>query len=595
MVNTWEEYGRIDIAEEIISRGFAIFPLSPNSKIPLPGSQGFKDAFNDYDKARDTWYENPQYNIGIATGEVSNITVIDLDGEKGKESFNEIKHLFPEEPMLVKTPGGYHLIYEYNPEFHSGAGFLPGVDVRNDGGYIVAYGSVVTDDEKGYNQAPYKLMRDVAPKPIDNVPEMFLKHTRKDKIVSDGNTSTKTFSELLDGSDQGTRDNDLVRFLGTLGRLPINQEDRRAIAYYFADKCRPPLDKSLVDEKLERMAVTYDFTEEIEDSPPDPEMDILVESANTFLTKEVKPEEYLVQNMLAKGSLNVIGAYAKVGKSTLTRQLSVCVAKGEPFLGRDVEQGAVLYLALEEQPGRVYNHFKTIGLNEDDPLYLISGRFQVPYDRVMASLRHHLESKQIKLLVIDTISRMPKERRLDMNDYVGVSEWLEPYMAIAHELNVCVVLIYHQSKGGRSAEDHDTVASLLGSTAIPATADQIFTMRKEEENQRSIMSEGRIEDLPRTLLSFDHDTLWSNSLGLIRDIKNADFVDKVWQAIRDLESELDDNLIPQGKVWSKVKGANDKKNEALKELVNKGYIERIKGAHNSWLIRTLTDYNEVIL
>ena len=594
MVNEWEEYSRIDMAEDQISRGFSIFPLTPNSKIPLPGSQGFKDSFKDYTKAQDTWYENPQYNIGIATGEVSNLTVIDLDGEQGLKSFDEIKHLFPMEPMVVKTPGGYHLYFEYNPGFHSGAGFLPGVDVRNDGGYVVAPGSVVTDDDKGYNQAPYKILRDVAPKTIDNVPEMFLKHTRKDKVDSDGNTSNKTFSELLGGSDQGTRDNDLVRFLGTLGRLPINQEDRRTLAYYFADQCRPTLDYSLVDEKLDRMAVTYDFTEEIEDYA-DKETDVLLEHATAFLNKEVKPEEYLVDNMLAKGTLNVIGAYAKVGKSTLTRQLSVCVAQGKPFLGREVEQGAVLYLALEEQPGRVYNHFKTIGLQENDPLYLFTGRFQVPYDRVMTSLRHHVEDKQIKLLVIDTISRMPKERRLDMNDYVGVSEWLEPYMAIAHELNVCLVLIYHQSKGGRSAEDHDTVASLLGSTAIPATADQIFTMRKEEENQRSIMSEGRIEDLPRILLEFDHESLWSKSLGLIRDIKNADKVEEVWQGIRDVQSEVDDDLVPQNKVWQLVKGSNDKKMEAIRTLESRGYIKRISRQNNSKWFKILTDYNEVLL
>tara|TARA_Y100000593_G_C4312144_1_gene338939 strand:+ start:168 stop:1952 length:1785 start_codon:yes stop_codon:yes gene_type:complete len=594
MVNEWEEYGRIDMAEDQIARGFSIFPLAPNSKIPLPGSQGFKDSFNDYDKARDTWYDNPQYNIGIATGEVSNLTVIDLDGEQGLKSFEEIKHLFPMEPMVVKTPGGYHLYFEYNPGFHSGAGFLPGVDVRNDGGYVVAPGSIVTDPEKGYNQAPYKILRDVTPKSIENVPEMFLKHTRKDKVDSDGNTSNKTFSELLGGSDQGTRDNDLVRFLGTLGRLPINQEDRRTLAYYFADQCRPTLDYSLVDEKLDRMAVTYDFTEEIEDYA-DKETDVLLEHATAFLNKEVKPEEYLVDNMLAKGTLNVIGAYAKVGKSTLTRQLSVCVAQGKPFLGREVEQGAVLYLALEEQPGRVYNHFKTIGLQENDPLYLFTGRFQVPYDRVMTSLRHHVEDKQIKLLVIDTISRMPKERRLDMNDYVGVSEWLEPYMAIAHELNVCLVLIYHQSKGGRSAEDHDTVASLLGSTAIPATADQIFTMRKEEENQRSIMSEGRIEDLPRILLEFDHESLWSKSLGLIRDIKNADKVDEVWQAIRDVQSEIDDDLVPQNKVWQIVKGSNDRKMEAIRTLESRGYIKRISRQNNSKWFKILTDYNEVLL
>ena len=120
-------------------------------------------------------------------------------------------------------------------------------------------------------------------------------------------------------------------------------------------------------------------------------------------------------------------------------------------------------------------------------------------------------------------------------------------------------------------------------------------MRKEEENQRSIMSEGRIEDLPRILLEFDHESLWSKSLGLIRDIKNADKVDEVWQAIRDVQSDTDDDLVPQNKVWQIVKGSNDRKIEAIRTLESRGYIKRISRQNNSKWFKILTDYNEVLL
>ena len=62
-----------------LDNGFYVFPLKPKSKEPLtPG--GFKDASNDPDKIRAWWRQYPNANIGIATGEISGLMVVDVDG-----------------------------------------------------------------------------------------------------------------------------------------------------------------------------------------------------------------------------------------------------------------------------------------------------------------------------------------------------------------------------------------------------------------------------------------------------------------------------------------------------------------------------------
>jgi RecA-family ATPase len=59
--------------------------------------------------------------------------------------------------------------------------------------------------------------------------------------------------------------------------------------------------------------------------------------------------DWQVHALLPQGSLGLLSAYPKVGKSTLVSQLTVAVAKGRDFLGRHTRQGGVLYVAAEER------------------------------------------------------------------------------------------------------------------------------------------------------------------------------------------------------------------------------------------------------
>ena len=63
--------------------------------------------------------------------------------------------------------------------------------------------------------------------------------------------------------------------------------------------------------------------------------------------------EYLVEGLIPKVGLGVIAGNPKAGKSFFALQLACCVATGKPFLGREVQQGSVLYLALEDHRARV--------------------------------------------------------------------------------------------------------------------------------------------------------------------------------------------------------------------------------------------------
>jgi len=108
--------------------------------------------------------EDLKGNYGILTGIDNNITVIDIDFyDKDGNTFKEEDSLFLKRfgsdyvnyfnTMTQKTAnGGYHLIFQYDEDIKQTSNSNNQIDVRNDGGYIVGYGSVV----KGKTYQLYK-------------------------------------------------------------------------------------------------------------------------------------------------------------------------------------------------------------------------------------------------------------------------------------------------------------------------------------------------------------------------------------------------------------------------------------------------------
>ena len=132
----------MDKAEEYASKGMHIFPLRVKGKQPA-NSHGYKEATTSKEVIKAYWKAAP-YNIGLATGEVNNLVVVDVDDEQIWATFlaTQAKEL-PIGPK-VKTGKGHHLYFSY-PAGRSirnkqkpGMGF----DIRANGGYVVAPPSI---------------------------------------------------------------------------------------------------------------------------------------------------------------------------------------------------------------------------------------------------------------------------------------------------------------------------------------------------------------------------------------------------------------------------------------------------------------------
>ena len=139
----------LDAAIEYASKGLAVFPVKAKGKNPLTNN-GVKDATTNFDQIERWWKKYPSANIGIACGEVSGgLLVVDLDekdnGISGADSLNQWERengRLPDSWRSLTGSGGVHIFYRLDGTTKNRVNLLDGVDIRSDGGYIVAPPSI---------------------------------------------------------------------------------------------------------------------------------------------------------------------------------------------------------------------------------------------------------------------------------------------------------------------------------------------------------------------------------------------------------------------------------------------------------------------
>jgi len=132
-------------ARALAEKGLATFPCLPRDKRPAT-PHGLKDATTDPIEIEKWWHQNPNYNIAIATGAVSGIFVIDLDGAEAETELRKLEAQHGELPATVEsiTGRGRHLFYKYPemPVRNSAGKIATSIDVRANGGYVIAPPSI---------------------------------------------------------------------------------------------------------------------------------------------------------------------------------------------------------------------------------------------------------------------------------------------------------------------------------------------------------------------------------------------------------------------------------------------------------------------
>ena len=211
------------------------------------------------------WNMNPTSSIAIRC---DSLTVIDLDGAAGIEAFRELRESHgappPKTPTVFTGGGGFHIYFRGCPGVRNKVELVKGVDVRAQGGYVIAPPSRTL--KGGYHwmegREPWTL-------PLAPLPEWLaglLVEPVEDKSppgvrehCEPWEPNLGAFKEIFEGA----RNDGLVRVCGSLfnaysGRdaLPYYEvagQVEKAMRIVNEEKVRPPVDHREIASIVQKM------------------------------------------------------------------------------------------------------------------------------------------------------------------------------------------------------------------------------------------------------------------------------------------------------------------------------------------------------
>jgi hypothetical protein len=230
--------------------GWNVLPVGKDKK-PLIEWKKFETEGVNSEQIKEWFNKYPNANLGVVTGKISDLVVIDIDPRHGGKD-DEFRNF---QTVKSKTGGGgWHLFFRYKDGINNKAGIKEGVDVRGEGGYVVVPPSL---HESGNY---YEWVNSPSNTPLVDIPTEILRILQNGKATS--NQFVSDWDEnVLNGVDEGRRNGSAASVIGKLLKRFPEEEWKTEVWPLFVGwnmRNRPPLSDtelsgvyaSIVDKEL---------------------------------------------------------------------------------------------------------------------------------------------------------------------------------------------------------------------------------------------------------------------------------------------------------------------------------------------------------
>src|SRR5215475_2478729 len=223
-----------------------VFPCLPRDKRPAT-TNGVLAATTNVDLIRGWWQRDPQFNVAFATGTLSGIFILDVDGVDAEAELRKLEAQHGALPATVEviTARGRHVYFKMpDAPIRNSAGKLGlGLDIRATGGYVLAPPSIHPTGRR------YEWSVDCA-SAIADAPAWLLQIIAAPANGNGKTTPPSEWRDLVKGVSEGARDCSLTKLTGYLLRRHVDPfVVLELIRSFNATRCTPPLP----DKDVERI------------------------------------------------------------------------------------------------------------------------------------------------------------------------------------------------------------------------------------------------------------------------------------------------------------------------------------------------------
>lgn len=460
--------GNLQVALDLVTDGYFVIPLGPNKRPLVKGWQG--KASNDARQVERWWTKWPDAMPGLPSGKRNGFTVLDIDQKNGKDGFAELKALGLDveslSPSQVETAsGGRHLYFRWEGQGNSAAGLPAGLDVRGEGGFVVAPGAI---NSKGvYLSLSGSLTRELPAwpetlpirkrpsKPGQGEPTGLPIDVIRDALMAcpnddDAYASRDAWLHMAmavhcetGGSEEGR---ELVHEWSkqhhgydpdhTDALLASCKADRGLTGWHIIHEAeRHGWHDDAVTE-LRHMEALEDFDDlyqlmgwrplvellpeeeaeiaELVGGPPKQEAKPLFAPASDWAGLPVPPRKWHVDGLIPGNTVTILGGDGGTGKSLLALQLAVSTVTGTRWVNRGVDQpGKALVLSAEDDNDELHRRLSDICKSHDMPLGKLGKllmRSMAGEDALLAVLDRKTNTLKPTALYAEICNMMDRER-----------------------------------------------------------------------------------------------------------------------------------------------------------------------------------------
>lgn len=478
------EYSMKQWALAYANKGLAVFPLWEKSKKPMTAN-GCKDATADINIVKRWWETSPNANIGIATGSRSGGLVVidlDIDEEKGKDGYGVFRDWEKEHGELPDTwrsitgRGGYHLFYKDSATNRNKTNLYDGVDIRGEGGYVVAPPSVHPNGRRyEWELSPEEF-------PLVEVDTTVIEFLRGDIPDAPPQWEKPQRFQCPVEIPDGDRTKALISVVGSMkGKCFPDKAIRAAVLEINADFVPPLTEDELRTEVFPSLKNLKEGDAPYYKPVRGPKLDCL--TLIPMKDVEEKEPEWLVRGYIPKAQISILAGDGGSGKTTAWCAITAAISDGKfCFLEGDVpfssgEPKKVLFFSSEDSAEyTLRGRLRRNGANLEN-IYSMSisdERFQdLKFDSPL--LEALIKEHRPELVVFDPIqSFIPPETQMGQRN--AMRACLNPLIGLGEQYGVTFLIIVHTNKqsgmwGRKRIADSADIWDIARSVLIAGEAD----------------------------------------------------------------------------------------------------------------------------
>ena len=501
--------------------GFSVFPVRRGDKRPVVDWNPFQKKRASREQVEE--WSRTDHNIGIVTGAISNLVVLDLDTP---EAIQEANRQRVPDTKVVWTGKGMH-VYFLHPGgiIKNRTGFWAGMDLRGDGGYVVGPGAIHSTG-KIYEWMDTSNNFDLAPMPqwllgALKQPQMSLNEPASETGTSAyGNAALKSELKALEHTPEGRRNDQLNKSTFALAQLvasgAVDADDAQERLYETAEVIglgADEIDKTIKGAWKSGLAHPRKLNlKRNEDGPGAGEVPKEVHfTAKPYPWADpgtIPPRPWVYGRWLLRGTVTAVIAPGGVGKSIFMAGTALTLSSGKEALGKTVCDGPqrVWLWNLEDdgdelsrQLNAFAKHHGIIKKDCADRLFVDSAMdgaelctamedkksFRI-FEPVYVALLRELSNRHIDVLIIDPFV---SSHAVDENANIKIDAIAKKWGRLAKQANCAIVLVHHSRKlGGQkvTAETSRGAGALINAVRSALVLNR---MDKEEAKQFGIEGE----------------------------------------------------------------------------------------------------------